>query len=227
MTEAVLTADEMRRLERDAMDSGRVAGLDLMERAGRGVVEAIFEEWPDLQDGKQHALVLCGPGNNGGDGYVVARLLDARGWTVTTLAMGDTGKLPPDAKANHDRWAAGHAVGSYSTAAMLAVEDAARGQGADTLVIVDALFGIGQRAPMDQIVDPFRQFINTTAERGALPAPLVISIDIPTGYDADSGEALAEIPIHADLVVTFHAKKPLHVMPHFGDVPVRVTDIGL
>ncbi|MXQ07353.1 NAD(P)H-hydrate epimerase [Alphaproteobacteria bacterium GH1-50] len=226
MTE-LLTAAQMRAIEEEAIASGRVTGLELMERAGRGVVEAMLSQWPELRDGPQYAVILCGPGNNGGDGFVVARLLTELGWRVSVLALGDPAKLPPDAKSNHARWAIDHAVVSYSVDEILKAEVSARDSGAESLVIVDALFGIGQRAPMDDIVAPFRAFINASAERGALPAPVVVAVDLPTGYDADSGAALAAIPFHADLIVTFHARKPLHDMPHFGDVPLRVVDIGL
>ena len=75
MTE-LLTAAQMRAIEAAAIASGEVTGLELMERAGRGVVEAVFEEWPELQATAHRAVVLCGPGNNGGDGFVVARLLE-------------------------------------------------------------------------------------------------------------------------------------------------------
>ena len=70
MTE-LLTAAQMRAIERAAIESGEVTGLELMERAGRGTVEAILEEWPELVGGERRAVVLCGPGNNGGDGFVV------------------------------------------------------------------------------------------------------------------------------------------------------------
>ena len=77
MTE-LLTAKQMRAVEQAAIDSGVVTGLELMERAGRGVVEAILDEWPALRTTSHRAVVLCGPGNNGGDGYVIARRL--RDW---------------------------------------------------------------------------------------------------------------------------------------------------
>jgi NAD(P)H-hydrate repair Nnr-like enzyme with NAD(P)H-hydrate epimerase domain len=103
MTE-LLTAAQMRAVEQAAIDSGEVTGLELMERAGRGVVEAVLEEWPELALTSHKAVVLCGPGNNGGDGFVVARLLKERGWEVEVFFYGEEGKLAPDALANYQRW---------------------------------------------------------------------------------------------------------------------------
>ena len=88
----------MRAIEQAAIDSGEVTGLELMKRAGQGVVDAIFEEWPDLKKISHRAVVLCGPGNNGGDGFVVARLLKEWGWEVEVFLYGDADKLPSDAK---------------------------------------------------------------------------------------------------------------------------------
>ncbi|MEJ2036812.1 MAG: NAD(P)H-hydrate epimerase, partial [Maritimibacter sp.] len=115
----VLTAAQMRAIEQAAIESGAVTGLELMERAGQGVVEAVLAEWPELAEtsggaaptppryletkDKYRAVVLCGPGNNGGDGFVVARLLAERGWAVELFLYGDADKLPPDAKANYQR----------------------------------------------------------------------------------------------------------------------------
>ena len=103
----LLTAVQMRALERAEIGSGAVTGLELMERAGHGVVEAVFEQWPELAAAPHRAVVLCGPGNNGGDGFVVARLLKEWGWAVEVFLYGDPDRLPPDARANHDRWCAG------------------------------------------------------------------------------------------------------------------------
>ncbi len=99
MTE-LLTAAQMRAVEAAAIAGGEVTGLELMERAGRGVVEAIFEEWPELRATSHRAVVLCGPGNNGGDGFVVARLLKEWGWEVEVFLYGDPSRLPPDARVN-------------------------------------------------------------------------------------------------------------------------------
>ena len=105
MTELV-TAAQMRACEAAEIASGTVTGRDLMERAGQGVVDAVLAEWPHLAAGQRRAVVLCGPGNNGGDGFVVARLLVQRGWVVDVHLFGDPDRLPPDAHANCQRWAA-------------------------------------------------------------------------------------------------------------------------
>ncbi|MGL6212215.1 MAG: NAD(P)H-hydrate epimerase, partial [Paracoccaceae bacterium] len=103
MTE-LLTAAQMRAIEAAAIASGEVTGLELMERAGRGVVEAVFEEWPELKATSHRAVVLCGPGGNGGDGFVVARLLRECGWSVEVFLYGDPERLPPDAQVMCRRW---------------------------------------------------------------------------------------------------------------------------
>ena len=81
----------------EEFDGGRASGLDLMERAGRGVVEALLKVRPDFAYAPQSVAVLCGSGNNGGDGYVIARLLAERGWKVEVFAIGDPAHLPLDA----------------------------------------------------------------------------------------------------------------------------------
>jgi ADP-dependent NAD(P)H-hydrate dehydratase / NAD(P)H-hydrate epimerase len=96
----------MREIEATAIAGGAATGIGLMERAGRGVVAAAFEAWPELAEGARRAVVLCGPGNNGGDGFVIARRLADRGWTVEALFWGEPARLPPDARRMHDLWAA-------------------------------------------------------------------------------------------------------------------------
>mgnify|MGYP001804741293 CR=1 FL=1 len=88
MTE-LLTAAQMRAIEQAAIDSGEVTGLELMERAGQGVVDAIFAQWPELRLKTHRAVILCGPGNNGGDGCVIARLLKCWGWEIVLFLYGD------------------------------------------------------------------------------------------------------------------------------------------
>ena len=137
MTE-VLTAGQMRRIETAAIETaaihgGDVTGLELMERAGRGVVGAIFAQWPDLAATTQRAVVLCGPGNNGGDGYVVARLLQEWGWDLRVVALGAS--VTPDARAMRAKW---EDIGGVVAPGAVDWPDF---QGA--AVVVDAMFGSG------------------------------------------------------------------------------------
>ncbi len=125
----LLTSAQMRGIEADAMETGQVSGLTLMERAGQGVVAAICGARPETASSPGRAVVLAGPGNNGGDGYVIARLLQDLGWTVDVFALGDPDRLPPDALANANRWRQSRAVQPM---------DAAGGPAPDLLV--DAVF---------------------------------------------------------------------------------------
>ena len=223
-----LTAKEMQAVERQAIASGAVTGLDLMERAGRGVVDAILDTWPEMGAGPRHALVLCGPGNNGGDGFVIARLLAARGWTLDVLLMGRPEKLQGDARTNHDRWAATGRVAPLSDEAVAA----ALGADPAPALIIDALFGTGLARPFLSLPGT-RRAINTRRGGGRTR---VVAVDIPSGLSADTGEFLGvteeearDTCIRADLTVTFHAAKRGH---HLGIGPeacgrLVVVDIGL
>ncbi len=208
MTPAPLTADEMRALERAAIDSGAVTGSELMGRAGRGAVDAIRERWPDLG----RATVLCGPGNNGGDGFVIARLLRDGGCDVAVHLFRAPDKLPPDARANHDRWAATAPVGRIGTDAVTPETD----------LWVDAMFGIGQtRALPEEVVA-----VLASARDSAAP---LVAVDVPSGLASDTGEVLQTFRPGTDLTVTFHGPKPGHLT---GAGPeccgkVVVVDIGL
>ena len=137
----LLTAAQMRAIEQAAIDSGEVTGLELMERAGKGVVEAIFEEWPELAEASHRAVVLCGPGNNGGDGFVVARLLKECGWEVEVFLYGDASRLPPDARVNYDRW------GEMGEVLPLTLDNGGKFSCPFGGVLVDALFGTGLVRP--------------------------------------------------------------------------------
>jgi hydroxyethylthiazole kinase-like uncharacterized protein yjeF len=221
MTE-LLTSAQMRAIEQAAIASGEVTGLELMERAGRGVVEAVWRQWPDLARAPHRAAVLCGPGNNGGDGFVVARLLRDWGWAVEVLLLGDPERLPPDARANHDRWAAMGAV------LPLCGETARRIPECD--LVVDALFGTGLARPL-RVEGLLPGAL--LAGGGGTPAPgrpRVVAVDLPSGLCSDSGRVLAGgACLGADLTVTFHAPKPGH---HLDGGPflcgrVAVADIGL
>ncbi len=219
MTE-LLTAAQMRAIEQAAIESGEVTGLELMERAGRGVVDAIFEEWPELKATSYRAVVLCGPGNNGGDGFVVARLLKEWGWEVEVFLYGDPDKLPPDARVNFERWGA---LGAVEPLAMLPA-----GKNADLLV--DALFGTGLKGPFrDDIYDVIDGPVDD------IDCMFRVAIDMPSGMCSDSGAGLDTVPPRAisafpsDLTVSFHRPKVGHFIGMGPEASGKIScvDIGL
>ncbi|THD72695.1 NAD(P)H-hydrate dehydratase [Thalassobius vesicularis] len=228
MTE-ILTAAQMRSIEQAAIESGEVTGLELMERAGRGVVEAVFEEWPSYRLSPRRAIVLCGPGNNGGDGYVVARLLRDLHWDVTVFSLGDPEKLPPDAKTNYRRWLA---LGDVQPLSERAFRAAGAGY-AD--LYVDALFGTGMSRPVSG--EAWSVLTHLAGRNGDDYAPYIVAIDAPSGLCLDSGRLLGTANgsyAHghnrfAALTVTFDSPKQGQFL---ADGPglcgkLAVKDIGL
>ncbi|MGR3322968.1 MAG: NAD(P)H-hydrate dehydratase [Pseudooceanicola sp.] len=231
----LLTAAQMRAVEQAAIDSGEVTGLELMERAGRGVVEAVFEEWPELAASSHRAVVLCGPGNNGGDGFVVARLLKEWGWEVEVFLYGDPDKLPPDARVNYDRWCGIGVVVSLSDDNLV--------DGLNTLyawvfdkspeLIVDAFFGTGLTRAVPHVVADIQQDVFGRLYADGRYAR-VVAVDAPSGACADSGRWIGVDAPHpedvlSDLTVSFHSEKLGH---RLADGPlycgkVVVKDIGL
>ena len=220
MTELLIAA-QMRAIERAAIDSGEVTGLELMERAGRGVVDAIFARWPDLRA----ALVLCGPGNNGGDGFVIARLLVQAGWRVQVAAMRSPEAMRGDAAVNAKRWAGIAPAIPYTVEALTDAAHAAVSEGIAEWVVVDALFGIGQHGPLDAALAPLYGLVDATFARGAGPVPRFVAVDVPTGYDPDTGDRLCNWPAPVDLAIAFHSAKPVHAV--LSDAEVIVVGIGL
>ncbi|MEM9049190.1 MAG: NAD(P)H-hydrate dehydratase [Pseudomonadota bacterium] len=215
----LLTAARMRVIEQAAIARGSTSGLCLMERAGQGVVEAVFAWRPELAESPHYAVVLCGPGNNGGDGFVVARLLNARGWTVEVFFYGDPAKLPADAAENHRRWSALGAVRPFAPTTVAQAK-------AD--LFVDALFGTGLSRPLPNAL--------TEALAGAhasdRTAQKRVAVDAPSGLCLDSGRILGPAgatAVNAALTVTFHRPKIGH---YLNEGPgccgaLRVVDLGL
>ena len=217
MTE-LLTAAEMRAIEQAAIASGEVTGLELMERAGRGVVEAIFEEWPELAKTSYRAVVLCGPGNNGGDGFVVARLLKEWGWEVEVFLYGDAEKLPPDARVNYERWRELGETNDFAAAPAFSDK---------TDLYIDALFGTGLARPLEgELLEWAAARVNAPEGQGK-----TVAIDIPSGLCSDSGRELGENTetVLAALTVSFQTRKLGHVLEWgpFKCGKTVVKDIGL
>ena len=227
----LLTAAQMRAIEQAAIESGEVTGLELMERAGRGVVEAIFEWRPELAAAPGRAVVLCGPGNNGGDGFVVARRLKDKGWEVEVFLYGDEAKLPPDAAENCRRW---RELGEVSP-----LIPAEMGSENRPDIIVDAVLGIGLTRPAPlEIGEAVKAITDRGRGQRFGPKAEVVAIDVPSGLCADSGVILSpDAPdfetmepeealiahrswmqtyearrFRTDLTVTFHSEKVGHFL---------------
>ncbi|MEM8824830.1 MAG: NAD(P)H-hydrate dehydratase [Pseudomonadota bacterium] len=241
----------MRALEQAAIESGSVTGLELMERAGRGAVEAILAEWPELAAAPGRAVVLCGPGNNGGDGFVVARVLKERGWDVEVFLYGDPEKLSPDARVNYERWGEMGEVNLmgfprieavvierlYST--ILDQSYSSKGDRSPTGpcdLLIDAIFGTGLVRPPSALWALF-DLRSCAGPGGAWAKPYWVALDVPSGLCADSGRLYpAERPrsrilpvLEADLTLTFHAMKIGHLVGRGPAIsgPVRIVPIGI
>jgi NAD(P)H-hydrate epimerase len=198
MTHEILTNAEMGRADAFAVAHG-VPSLVLMENAGRAVADAVAARFKPCP-----VTVLCGPGNNGGDGFVVARLLDEYGFTVR---VAQDGEHKGDAKEMSLRW-----KGARVALAPEAL-DGAR-------LVVDGLFGAGLSRPLEGAYAQVVEALND------LP---VVAIDVPSGLSGDSGAPLGAVVVHAALTVTFFRKKPGHLL-----LPGRVlcgetvvADIGI
>ena len=180
----ILTTAAMRAAEQAAIDSGTSAD-ELMERAGAGLAEATHRFAGPLP-----VLVLCGPGNNGGDGYVAARHLQERGIDVRVAALSDA------------RTDAAKAARSRFTGKIERLGDPVEA----APVVIDCLFGTGLKKPIEGAA--LEQLIGLCSA-----ARVRIACDIPSGIDSDSGQLLSDIPAF-DLTVTFGALKPAHrLMP--------------
>ncbi|MDU8926504.1 NAD(P)H-hydrate dehydratase [Alisedimentitalea sp. MJ-SS2] len=216
MTE-LLTAAQMRAIEMAAIESGEVTGLELMERAGQGVVEAVFEEWPELAKTSHRAVVLCGPGNNGGDGFVVARLLKEWGWEVEVFLYGDASRLPRDARVNCERW-----LEMGEVRPIREMLDAAEIMD----VFIDAGFGTGltRRLPIE-----FEKVFSTQLSQLAKRLfSRSVSVDMPSGVCSDSGKAINDLSLMTDLLVTFHrAKCGTYLGMPYSPKKICAVDIGL
>ena len=215
----ILTGAQMRAEERAAIDSGACTGLELMERAGGAVVDAILARWPALSQCPHRALILCGAGNNGGDGFVVARLLKGLGWKVDVGLFGAADRLPPDARANFDRW----------SGPVFAIPEAGgRRDTAGYDLILDALFGIGLSRPLAAEA-ALAGYLPDRADPRGSGGPRVVAVDVPSGLCGDSGRMLGKTGLWADLTVTFHRPKPGHFLDRGPWLCGQVVcaDIGL
>ena len=198
----ILTTAEMTAADRAAIAAG-TPGAVLMERAGAAVADAVVARWTP-----RPVVVLCGPGNNGGDGYVVARRLVDAGWPAWTISMVPVEQLRGDAAEAARRW-----TGSDAPLTPGGLEGAA--------LVIDALFGAGLVRPLGAGAES----VLAKAERSGLP---IVAVDLPSGLPGDRAQPLGYAPRCA-LTVTFHRKKPAHVLEPGRALcgELVVADIGL
>jgi NAD(P)H-hydrate epimerase len=231
-TDFWLSRDEVRELDRRAIEEYGVPGVVLMENAGRGCAELLMRLNPE----RKPTVILCGPGNNGGDGFVIARHLDNHGWRVSLLAVETPGPpprnptlgwsfdgLPPDALTNFEivsRSRLDRFPISRST-----IYPGPRNWMADTFQlrdrwIVDALFGTGLSRPLGPPFDELVALVNASGN----PA---LAVDIPSGLDCDTGEPLGPT-VRAAHTATFVAPKKGFLNPTAREWTgeVHVIDIG-
>jgi NAD(P)H-hydrate epimerase len=198
----LLTAARMREADRQTIAAG-VPGIALMERAGARVADAAFGLW---RGGP--VVVACGPGNNGGDGFIAARILANAGLPVRLHLLGDRGRLTGDAALAAAGWA-----GTIEPIAAMDVSGAG--------LIVDALFGTGLARPLEGEIAAAVEAINRVGRP-------VLSVDMPSGVDSDTG-AVRGVAVRASETVTFACRKPGQLLLPGRDLCGRVTvaEIGI
>ena len=213
----VLNAAQMRDADRQTIDDIGIPSMVLMENAGRQVVAALEAAYGDLAE--RHVAVLCGPGSNGGDGFVVARTLHQRGVEVLVFVVATMAAIKGDARLN---------VEILGRLGLTVVEisdeqawDLHFSEISQCDLIVDAIFGTGLKSPLAGMMETVAADVNASG----IP---VIAIDMPTGLSADHAEPIGEC-IRAGMTVTLAAPKLPLVLPpgeaHAGSIVV--ADIGI
>ena len=203
----LLSTSEMAEADRLAA-AGGVPSLDLMENAGRAVAETALKLAADLARPSARIAVLCGPGNNGGDGFVAARHLRDRGFDVRVFLLGERAALKGDAAEMARRWP-------------LPIRPATPDALQSMNIVIDALFGAGLSRPLDGAAAELVDAVNASG----IP---VIAVDVPSGLNGTTGESAGPV-IRARKTVTFFRKKPGHLLMPGRDLcgEVIVVQIGI
>jgi hydroxyethylthiazole kinase-like uncharacterized protein yjeF len=220
----VISAEDMRQIDRLTVGSFDTPSLLLMEAAATAVANAISLHFSGDLVGKK-ARVLCGPGNNGGDGAGVGRALARAGVKTDVILFGKVEKTKGDARTNFEivQRLASFEAGSSSQPSPLSFlecvsvtdwEEIAR-PGSSYDVIVDALFGTGLTRPLDGVylqVIQHLAMIRTARDRSSRARPLIVSVDVPSGLNADLADPIGAV-VQSDLTVAFTAPKRANVLP--------------
>ena len=198
----ILTAAQMQRIDRLTTERYGVPSLTLMENAGRGVVEFLEERCAPLR--AQTIAIVCGRGNNGGDGFVIARLLRERGLAPRVVLLADPGSVEGDAAVNLRRLSSSGAPEiAADSAAWQRLKPSLQG----TTLLIDAILGTGLARPLQGFLLEVVRDLNSL-----FPRPRVVAVDLPSGVSANTGELVGEY-VHSDTAVTFTAPKISHVFP--------------
>src|SRR5436190_3191088 len=213
----VLNSSQMRDADRRTIEEIGIPSLVLMENAGRQAVAAMEAVYSDLLD--RQIAVLCGRGNNGGDGFVIARTLVQRGADVAVFLIGSVADVRGDARINLE------ILGRLGVTVVEVADSQAWelhfSEVSDCTLIVDAIFGTGLNAPLSGLIE------SVVADVNASGIP-VVSIDVPSGLSADSPDPIGPC-IDAGLTITLGAPKLPLVLPpgetHAGDIVI--ADIGI
>jgi NAD(P)H-hydrate epimerase len=200
-----LTAAEMREVDRLTTERFAVPGHQLMETAGKSVAEVFLEQYGHtMSDPPQRVVVLCGKGNNGGDGFVVARHLKEEVDQVRVFLFAQPDELRGDAANNYERW---RDQGDVTVVQSAADWDKAWLEVSSAEVIVDALLGTGIRGAASGLIAQAIEDVNRLSHNATAPRPAwIIAIDTPSGLPSD-GDAAAGPVVNAHLTVTFTAPK--------------------
>ncbi|MGH9401547.1 MAG: NAD(P)H-hydrate dehydratase [Terriglobia bacterium] len=197
----ILTAAQMQRIDQMTTEQWGVPSLDLMENAGAGVVRFLTARYTPLA--AQKILVVCGRGNNGGDGLVVARLLRKDGLSPRVLLFAEPTALQGDAAVNYARLAESGAPEIVpDSEAWLRIRPSL----SSSTLIVDALLGTGLSKPLHGFL------LDVVRDLNGISGARRVAVDLPSGISADTGELIGEC-IHAEASVTFTAPKYAHIFP--------------
>lgn len=207
----IVTAAEMREIDRATSEQYGVPSLRLMENAGFAVAQHVLTRYASANK----IVVLCGKGNNGGDGFVAARLLHEKGKTVQVILLGDPAELRGDAATMFDKL-------PITTLNVRSAEELTSDRLKSALagdLYVDAILGTGFKPPVSGLYEEVIRFVN---DSGAL----VVAVDIPSGADADAMTTQTGTIARANSIVTFTAPRPAHVFGTLTNGPTCIADIG-